>query len=39
MSYVVLEWIRTGMTIPPEEMATIYEYIGERSMWEMLEEL
>ena len=31
--------IRTGMTIPPEEMATIYEYIGTRSMWDMLEEL
>ena len=39
MSYIVLEWIRTGMTISPEEMATIYEYIGTRSMWEMLEEL
>lgn len=39
MSYIVLEWIRTGMTIPPEEMATIYEYIGTRSMWDMLEEL
>lgn len=39
MSYVVLEWIRTGMTIPAEDMATIYEYIGTRSMWEMLDEL
>ena len=39
MSYIVLEWIRTGMTIPPEEMATIYEYIGTRSMWDMLEEI
>ena len=39
MGYVVLEWIRAGMTIPPEEMATVYEYIGERSMWEMLDEL
>lgn len=38
MTYVVMEWIRTGMGIPPEEMATIYEYIGRRSMWEMLEE-
>lgn len=38
MSYIILEWIRTGMTIPPEEMATIYEYIGKRSMWDMLEE-
>lgn len=39
MSYVVLEWIRTGMVVPPEEMATIYEYIATRSMWEMLDEL
>ncbi|MDO5132229.1 MAG: TetR/AcrR family transcriptional regulator C-terminal domain-containing protein [Eubacteriales bacterium] len=39
MSYIVLEWIRTGMAIPAEEMATIYSYIGTRSMWEMLEEL
>jgi len=39
MGYVVLEWIRNGMQIPPEEMATIYEYIATRSMWEMLEEL
>ena len=39
MSYVVLEWIRAGMTIPPEEIATVYEYIGTRSMWEILEEL
>ena len=39
MTYVLLEWIRLGMTVSPEEMATIYEYIGTRSMWEMLEEL
>ena len=31
--------IRTGMTIPPEEMADIYEYIGARTMWDMLDEL
>lgn len=39
MAYIVLTWIRAGMTVPPEEMATVYEYIGTRSMWEMLEEL
>ena len=38
MSYVMLEWIRSGMSIPPEEMATIYEYIATRSMWEILDE-
>ena len=38
MSYIILEWIRTGMSVPPEEMATIYEYIGTRSMWDMLDE-
>ena len=39
MSYIVLEWIRSGMQVAPEEMATIYEYIASRSMWEILEEL
>jgi hypothetical protein len=39
ISYIILEWIRTGMTIPPEEMADIYEYIGARTMWDMLDEL
>ena len=34
-----LEWIRTGMEISAEEMATIYSYIGTRSMWDMLDEL
>lgn len=38
MSYIILEWIRTGMMIPPEEMAAIYEYIGTRTMWDMLNE-
>ena len=38
MSYIILEWIRTGMMIPAEEMATIYEYIGTRTMWDMLDE-
>ena len=39
MNFVVVRWIESGMTMPPEEMATIYEYIGTRSMWDVIEEL
>ncbi len=39
MNFVVMEWIREGMTAPPEEMATVYEYIATRSMWNVLEKL
>ncbi|MCR5371266.1 MAG: TetR/AcrR family transcriptional regulator C-terminal domain-containing protein [Clostridium sp.] len=38
ISYIILEWIRTGMVVPPEEMAAIYEYMGTRTMWDMLDE-
>lgn len=36
MTFVVLEWLRTGMTIPPEEMAGVYDFITEQSMWDAL---
>ena len=39
MNYVVIYWIRSGMTIPPEEVANIYEYVVTRSLWDILEEL
>ena len=39
MNYVVIYWIRSGMTIPPEEVANIYEYVVTRSLWDVLEEL
>ncbi len=39
MNYVVINWIKAGMTVPPEEMATAYEYIVKRSMWDVLDEL
>ena len=39
MNYVVIYWIRSGMTVPPEEVATVYEYIVTRSLWDVLEEL
>ncbi len=39
MNFVVMEWIREDMIAPPEEMATVYEYIATRSMWDVLEEL
>lgn len=36
MCYVLLGWIRSGMEIPPEEMAAIYEDLGSHSMREVL---
>ena len=39
MTFVVVEWIRTGMKISPDEMAEGYEYIATRSLEEMVEEL
>lgn len=39
MTFVVVYWIQKGMPSTPEEMATVYEYIGTRSMMDILEEL
>ena len=39
MNFIVQQWIESGMSVPPEEIATIYEEIGSHSMWEMLQEL
>ncbi|MDO4621057.1 MAG: TetR/AcrR family transcriptional regulator C-terminal domain-containing protein [Lachnospiraceae bacterium] len=39
MTFVVINWIKNGMTISAEEVSTIYEYIARRSMWDVLEEL
>ena len=39
MSYIMLEWIRSGMTISPEEMGEVYEYVTRRSMWDILDEV
>ena len=39
MNFVVMYWIRSGMTVPPEEVASVYEYIVTRSLWDVLEEL
>lgn len=39
MCFVVVNWIKTGMTVTPEEMAEIYIYIGMRSMNDILDEM
>ena len=39
MTFVVVYWIEHGMPVPPEDMATLYEYIGNRSMNDILREL
>lgn len=39
MSFVVLEWISSGMPISPKEVTEIYHYILTRSMEDILQEL
>lgn len=39
MTFVIIEWIRTGMVVPPEEMAVAYEYMTTRSMTDVVREL
>ena len=39
MTFVVLEWIEAGMAMPPEEVATMYEYIATRSLRDIVLEL
>lgn len=39
MSFVVLEWIASGMPIPPAEVSEIYHYVMTRSMEDILQEL
>lgn len=39
MTFVVVSWIQAGMPFSPEEMATLYQYIGTRSMVDVLDEM
>lgn len=39
MCFVVVNWIRSGMTVEPREITDIYNYIITRSMMEVIEEL
>lgn len=39
MCYVVISWIKTGMTISAKELAEIYNYIIKRSMDDIIEEM
>lgn len=39
MTFVVINWIKSGMKVSPKEMGDIYEYIGQRSLFDMIEEL
>ncbi len=39
MTFVVVSWINEGMPLTPEEMATLYEYIGTRSMIDVMSEM
>lgn len=39
MTFVVMTWIHRDMSVSPEEMATVYQYIIHRSMDEVLNEM
>ena len=39
MCYVVITWIRSGMTITAKELAEIYDYMIKRSMNDILDEM
>lgn len=39
MCFVVVSWIKSGMTVEPQEITDIYNYIITRSMMDVIEEL
>ncbi|MBE5996700.1 MAG: TetR family transcriptional regulator [Lachnospiraceae bacterium] len=36
ISFIAIEWIRTGMQISPEEVGLVFEYIGTKPLWDIL---
>ena len=39
MCFAVKVWIRQGMTVPPQEMADVYEYLMTHSMEQVIQEV
>lgn len=39
LSFIVLTWVQTGMTVSPKEMGELYEYIMSHSMTEAIDDL
>jgi len=39
MVFVVVQWIQSGMTIPPQELAELYEYMLSHSLEDALKDL
>lgn len=39
MSYILMSWIETGMTVPAEEIAEVYQYIETKSLLDMVKEM
>lgn len=39
MSFVMLQWIRRGMPLDPEEMAQAYDFLASHSLWDVMDEL
>ena len=36
ITFLVMEWMNTGMTVSPEEAAKVFEYLGTRTLWDIL---
>lgn len=39
MTYILMTWIQSGMEIPPEELAQVYDFIISRSLSDVLEDM
>ena len=39
MTFVVMNWIQSGMPLSPKEIAEVYDYIITRSMQDIIDEL
>ena len=37
VTFIVMEWIRDGMKATPEELGSVFEYLGSRSLFDILE--
>lgn len=39
MTYILMSWIKSGMTVPAEEIAEVYQYIETKSLLDMIKEM
>lgn len=39
ITYILMSWIQSGMKIPPEELAQVFDFISSRSLADVLEDM